>query len=100
MQKLQGSIKKINAKEVKDLGEQSINSYLKMIDVELTYLAQAKKSSALQRDFFTTLQKGNEPTNAQIDSYNQDIVEYNKVFDNLNTSIDGFNTSWEKLELN
>lgn len=97
LQKLQDSVTKINAKEVKDLGEQSINSYLKMIDAELSYIAQAKKSSALQRDFFTTLQKGNEPTNAQIDSYNQDIVEYNKLFGNLNTSIDGFNASWEKL---
>ncbi len=97
LQKLQGSVTKINAKEVKALGDSTINSYLKMIDAELAYIAQAKKSSALQRDFFTTLQKGNEPTNAQIDSYNQDIVQYNKVFDSLNASIDSFNADWQKL---
>ncbi|WP_028777420.1 YkyA family protein [Shimazuella kribbensis] len=94
---LEKYMEKIPSKEIKQLGNETIQSFGKMLDAKLAYIAEVKKSSELQKSYFQKLQKGEIPTDAEFDQLNQDITVYNDVFQKMNNSIDAFNSQWEKL---
>jgi hypothetical protein len=94
---LSQQLTKVKSQDVKQLSQNTIQSFQKMLAAELAYIENAKRSSELQKGYFTTLQKGQIPTDAVFDQMNQDITTSGNVFTKLNASIDEFNKHWEKL---
>jgi hypothetical protein len=94
---LNQQLTKVKSPDVKQLSQNTIQSFQKMLTAELAYIENAKRSSELQKGYFTILQKGQIPTDAAVDQINQDITTSSDVFTQLNASIDEFNKHWEKL---
>jgi exonuclease VII small subunit len=76
-------VEKIPSQEIKQLGNETIQSFEKMLDAKLAYIAEVKKLSDLQKVYFQKLQKGEVPTDAEFDQLNQDITVYNDVFQKM-----------------
>ncbi len=83
--------------EVKQLAKDTLKNYQEMMSEHLAYAEEARKFAAIQTQFFGILQKGKEPTDAEIDKMNVELEIYGKKTDQLNAKIDAFNEKWEKL---